>query len=404
MNLEKIYRDFHQNPELSFQEHRTSQKIAEHLTEMGLRVHTQVGKTGVVGVYENGEGPVVLLRADMDALPVEEKTGLPWASKQKTTQSDGSSVSVMHACGHDVHMTCLLGAVHSLVSQTSQWSGTLIALFQPAEEQGGGASVMVDDGLYDLVPKPDVVLGQHVFPAPAGTLWLRKGVAMAGIDELHVTLHGRGGHGSRPETTIDPVVMAAATIMGLNTIVSREVSSTESSVVTIGSVQAGTASNIIPDHATLGISLRSLNERVRSSVLAAVKRIIKAQAQASGAVQEPTIVYGNSYPVTVNDPAFTERLTQVFMDEFGDDRVGEHEVILGSEDVGILATSAQAPLVYWFVGGTDPVEYEEALQTGRIESDIASNHSPHYAPVAHPTLEVGVRALEVAALAWLNKR
>src|SRR4051812_3758557 len=254
MDLEALYRDLHAHPELAFTEHRTAGIVAERLTELGVdEVHTGIATTGVVGVLRNGDGPTVLLRADMDALPVREQTGLPWASTQTVTDEAGNAIPLMHACGHDIHITCLLGAVEALAASRSDWSGTLVALFQPAEEHGGGAQVMVDDDLYEKVPVPDVVLGQHVLPLPAGMVGAHPGPAMAAVDTMEVTLHGRGGHGSQPHTTVDPVIMAAATVMRLQTVVSREIAPQDTAVVTVGTLHAGTKNNIIAAEATLGI-------------------------------------------------------------------------------------------------------------------------------------------------------
>jgi amidohydrolase len=401
-DLDALYRDLHSHPELSFQEHRTAGLVAEHLRDLGLEVTTGIGRTGVVGVLANGDGPTVLLRADMDALPVLEDTGLAWASTQTATDDTGKVVPVMHACGHDIHITCLIGAVERLVAQRGEWSGTLVALFQPAEEHGGGAQVMVEDGLYDKVPRPDVVLGQHVTPLPAGMLGAHPGAAMAAVDTMEVTMRGRGGHGSRPETTIDPVVMAAAAVMRLQTVVSREVAPQDTSVVTVGSFHAGTANNIIAAEAKLGISVRSFNEEVRARVLSGVERIVAAEAAASGATEPPTVEYGEQYPVTVNDPDATARLTAVFAAEFGEDALFDPGALSGSEDVGNLATAAGVPLVYWILGGADPQKFAAAAAAGTLETDIPSNHSPHFAPLAQPTIDTGVRALVVAAREWLS--
>ena len=402
MDLEALYRDLHAHPELSFAEHRTAGIVAEQLTALGLEVHTGVGRTGVAGVLRNGDGPTVLLRADMDALPVRELTGLEYASTEVGTDDAGNPVPVMHACGHDIHITCLLGAVEQLAGSRDDWSGTVVAVFQPAEEHGGGAQVMVDDGLYERVPVPDVVLGQHVLPYPAGMVGAHPGAAMAAVDTMEVTMHGRGGHGSRPETTIDPVVMAAATVMRLQTVVSREIAPQETSVVTVGSLHSGTKNNIIAADATLGISVRSFSEEVRAKTLGAVDRIIRAEAQASGATREPEVSWGERYPVTVNDPDATARVNTAFAAEFGAQAVLEPGALSGSEDVGNLATAAGVPLVYWMLGGGDPEKVLAAMAAGTVESDIPSNHSPHFAPLAQPTIGIGVRALVVAAREWLR--
>jgi hippurate hydrolase len=401
MDLEALYRDLHAHPELSFEEHRTAGIVAEQLTALGLEVHTGIARTGVAGVLRNGDGPTVLLRADMDGLPVLEQTGLPWASTATAPGDDGHPVPVMHACGHDIHITCLLGAVEQLVATTDDWSGTVVAVFQPAEEHGGGAEVMVQDGLYSTVPVPDVVLGQHVTPFPAGMVGAHPGAAMAAVDAFEVTLHGRGGHGSRPETTIDPVVMAAAAVMRLQGVVSREIAPQDTAVVTVGTLHAGTKNNIIAPSATLGISVRSFDETVRSRVLEGVDRILRAEVQASGSPHEPTVEWGERYPVTVNDVEATARVNAAFAAEFGEDAVLEPGALSGSEDVGNLATAAGVPLVYWLLGGGDPEVVRAAMAAGTVDTDIPSNHSPFFAPLAQPTIDTGVRALVVAAREWL---
>ena len=401
MDLEALYRDLHAHPELSFQEHRTAGIVAEHLSDLGLEVHTGIGRTGVAGVLRNGDGPTVLLRADMDALPVREETGLPWASTQTAPGDDGNPVPVMHACGHDIHITCLLGAVERLAASTDDWSGTLVAVFQPAEEHGGGADVMVQDGLYEKVPAPDIVLGQHVTPFPAGMVGAHPGAAMAAVDAFEVTLRGRGGHGSRPETTIDPVVMAASAVMRLQTVVSREIAPQDTAVVTVGTLHAGTKNNIIAPSATLGISVRSFDETVRERVLEGVDRILRAELQASGSPHEPITEWGERYPVTVNDVEATARVNAAFASEFGAEAVLEPGALSGSEDVGNLATAAGVPLVYWLLGGGEPEKVRAAIAAGTVETDIPSNHSPFFAPVAQPTIDVGVRALVIAAREWL---
>ncbi|MFK0004220.1 amidohydrolase [Paenarthrobacter sp. NPDC090522] len=401
IDLEELYKDLHSNPELSFQEVRTAGIVAGHLEELGLAVHRNIGKTGVVGVLNNGDGPVVMLRADMDALPVKEATGLDYASTALGEDHEGREVPVMHACGHDVHVTCLLGAVEKLVNQKQEWQGTLIAVFQPAEEWGGGANAMVKDGLYDRIPKPDVVLGQHVAPFPAGWFGLRSGVAMASADSLNVTLHGRGGHGSRPETTVDPVLMAAAATVRLQGVVSREIAPSDSAVVTVGQLHAGTKNNIIPETATLGLSIRSFAEPTRQKVLAAVERIVRSEATASGATQEPDFHYEERFPLTVNDDSAAKRVDAAFRTTFGAHQVIDPGPVSGSEDVGMLATAAGAPLVFWFLGGIEPHFAKEFAEKGRLPEDVPSNHSPYFAPVIQPTLGIGTDALVTAAREFL---
>lgn len=401
MTLDALYRDLHAHPELAFQEHRTAGIAADHLRELGLEVITGIGVTGVVGILRNGNGPTVLLRADMDGLPVREATGLDYASTDTGSDEDGATVHVMHACGHDVHVTCLIGAVQQLAATTQEWSGTLIALFQPAEEAGGGAAAMIADGLYDRIPNPDVVLGQHVAPGPAGMLGAHSGPAFASADSIDVTLFGRGGHGSRPETTIDPVLMAASVVTRLQSIVAREVAATDTAVVSVGRMAAGTKNNIIPDAASLGLSVRAYDERVRERVLGAIERVIAAEAQASGAEREPDIDYAEAFPVTYNDEDATARVNAAFEGEFGADRIVDPGRVSGSEDVGLLASALGVPLVYWVFGGSDPVSYLAAVEAGTVDRDIPSNHSPYFAPVIQPTLDTGVRALVTAARAWL---
>ena len=386
------YRDLHRHPELAFEEVRTAGIAEAALRAAGYDVTAGIGGTGVVGVLRNGDGPTVLVRADMDGLPVTEDTGLEYASTV-----DGR----MHACGHDVHVSTLIGAAEQLAQGRADWSGTLVVLFQPAEEAGGGAQAMLDDGLYERVPVPDVVLGQHVGPAPAGALGAHAGPAFAGASSLDVTILGRGGHGSRPETTIDPIVLAAAIVMRLQTIVAREVSPQETAVVSIGRISAGTKNNIIPETASLGLTVRAFSEDVRSRVLLAIERIVRAEAAASGA-PEPRIQYAESFPVLVNDVDATERTNAAFRRAFGDASVLDPGALSGSEDVGLLATAAGAPLVYWILGGADAASWFRAAEARTLDRDVPSNHSPHFAPVLEPTLSRGVEALVTAARTWLD--
>jgi amidohydrolase len=400
--LEDTYRDLHAHPELSFSEHRTSAIVAERMSSLGYTVSTGIGGTGVIGVLSNGDGPTVMLRADMDGLPVLEETGLDYASTDRGVDPDSVDVPVMHACGHDMHVSCLLGAAELLVDARDLWSGTIVAVFQPAEEVGVGAQAMIDGGLLKLVPRPDVVLGQHVAPAPAGILGLHAGPAFAAADGLRVTMFGRGGHGSRPETVIDPVVMAAATVLRLQTVVSREVAAGESVVLTVGQLHSGTKNNIVPDSATLGLSIRSNNAVVRERVLTSIHRIVEAEAAASGATQAPEILHLEAFPAVVNDVAASARTTTAFHAAFGAESVMDPGAVTGSEDVGTLATAADAPLVFWLLGGADQTAYATAAAAGTVERDIASNHSPRYAPVIRPTLDRGIAALAVAAVEWLD--
>ncbi|WP_415947963.1 amidohydrolase [Streptomyces sp. KLOTTS4A1] len=404
--LRALYEDLHLHPELSFQEVRTAKVVADLLGEQGWQVTEGVGRTGVVGVLANGDGPVVLLRADMDALPVKEETGLPYASVQTAVGEDGAEVPVMHACGHDMHVTCLLGATAQLAATREHWNGTVVAVFQPAEEIGG-APAMIEDGFTDRFPRADVCLAQHVVPAPAGLVGTRPGLVMSASDNLKVTLFGRGGHGSTPEMTVDPVVMAAAAVMRLQTVVAREVGAFQPAVVTVGSLRSGTKENVIPDTAELLINIRSTTPEIREQVLAAVERIIRAESAASGAPREPEITPIGSLPPTVNDAAVRETVHTAFTETFGPQRVfGIPQPFTGSEDFAVFANALQVPSLYWHFGGSDPALFkdlglEDLLKTGLPDS-IPANHSAHYAPVPDPTIATGVTALLAAAAVWLR--
>ena len=398
--LVALYKDIHAHPELSMQETRTAGIVADRLRAAGYEVTTGIGKTGVVGLLRNGDGPVVMLRADMDALPVKEATGLPYASTVTATDPSGATVPVAHACGHDMHVTCLVGAAMLLAQSREAWRGTALALFQPAEETAAGAQAMIDDGLFKRFPKPAVVLGQHVMVMPAGDLGWRAGVITSAADSLQIQLFGRGAHGSMPQASIDPVVMAAATVLRLQTIVAREVAPTEAAVLTVGALQAGTKENVIPDDATIKLNVRTFDEGVRKRVLAAIRRIVKAEAQASGAPRPPTFTPLDRYALVTNDTAATRRVVDAFRQRFTDQRVVETEPTSASEDFGLYGTEGHFPSVFWFVGCTDRDQYAKAKAAGAL-SAIPTNHNPGFAPVIHPTLETGVAALVVAALAWL---
>ncbi len=402
LDLEALYTDLHRHPELSFQETRTAGVIARTLEVLGIPFTEGIGRTGVVATLANGDGPVVWLRADMDGLPVAERTGLAYASTARGVDPQGADVPVMHACGHDMHVTALLGALERLVTTASEWSGTAVAVFQPAEELGAGSKAMIADGVLDRFPRPDIVLGQHVTPLPAGTIGVRPGTQMAASDGLTVTLHGRGGHGSRPHATIDPIVMAAATVMRLQTVASREVDPREVAVVTVGSIHAGLKHNIIPAEATLQLSLRYADDGMRERVLERVERIVRAEADASGAEVPPTIVNDHTLPPTINDADATARLAAAFRRAYGDAAVVDPGMFTGSEDVSWFAREAGVPLVFWFWGGIDPELFARASAEGTIDRDVPTNHSPFFAPVLHPTIERGVENLVIAAREWLD--
>src|SRR5579862_5990003 len=399
--LEAVYKDIHAHPELSMQERRTAGIAADHLKANGFEVTAEIGQTGVVGILRNGEGPTVMLRADMDALPIKEATGLAYASTVTATGPDGKTTPVAHSCGHDMHVACLMGAASLFAKSRGSWRGTLMAVFQPGEETAEGAQAMIDDGLFKRFPKPDVVLGQHVMSLPSGHLDWRKGVVTSAADSLQIRMFGRGAHGSMPEASIDPVVMAASTVMRLQTIVSREVAPTDSAVVTIGVLQAGTKENVIPDDAIIRLNVRTFDEDVRKHVLAAIERIVNAEAEASRAPKKPEITPLDHYAFVKNDPEATKRTVDAFRTFFGSDRVKDTQPTTASEDFGSFGTEWQVPSVFWFVGGTDLETYAKAKKSGTI-ADLPTNHNPRFAPVIHPTLEAGVEALVVASQAWLT--
>jgi amidohydrolase len=426
--LRDLYKDLHAHPELSFQEVRTAGIVAQRLRAAGWDVTEGLGGpadlagTGVVGVLRGGlngglrgvlhggpngatEGPVILLRADMDALPVREETGLPYASTVTATEPDGAEVPVMHACGHDVHVACLLGATELLAANREAWGGTVVAVFQPAEEVGG-APHLIEDGFLDRFPRPEICLGQHVGPAPAGLVGTRPGAVMSACDTLRVKVFGHGGHGSMPEATIDPVVIAAAIVMRLQTIVSREIAASRSAVVTVGSIHAGTRANVIPDEAELGITVRTTTPAVRDKVLAAITRMVNAEAAASGARRMPEIKALDELPLLVNDQAATEVVLDAFRGLLGPDRVFVlPSTLTGSEDFGHFGTVLGVPSVFWHFGGLDLADFTEqdilSLLEDGVPATLPSNHSPKFGPAVDPTLEVGVRLLVAAASEWL---
>lgn len=398
--LEEIYKDIHRNPELSMQEFRTAKIAADYLTKYEYEVSTGIGITGVIGLMKNGEGPVVMLRADMDALPVKEATGLPYASTKITRDGEGIEVGVSHVCGHDLHVTWLMGTARLFSEHKDQWRGTLMLVFQPGEEVGRGAQGMIDDGMIDRFPKPDIILGQHVMVGESGTVCYRGGPILSAGRSLKVQIFGRGAHGSAPQTSIDPVIMAAATTMRLQTIISREIAPSQTAVLTVGALQAGTKENIIPDDATLKLNIRTFDDNVQEHILSAIKRICCAECAASNAPREPEFTTLDSYPITDNDLQATAMLAESFHAQFGD-KAYETVPASASEDFSIFGRNWKVPYVFWFVGGTDPKIYQEAKKTNKLNS-IPGNHSPKYAPVIHPTLKTGLLAMMTGALTWLD--
>src|SRR5436190_3208394 len=378
---ERVYKDLHAHPELSFHETRTAALAAAKLKELGYEVLEQIGRTGVVGVLRNGTGQTVLARADMDALPVKERTGLPYASTLTATDDTGASVPVMHACGHDAHVTCLLGAAELLARARRSWSGTFVAVFQPAEEIAGGAKAMVDDGLRERIPKPDVAFAQHVLAFPAGSIGTQTGPVLSAGDSIRITLHGKGAHGSMPHNSVDTVVLASQVVIRLQTIVSRETKPGDFVVLTVGSIAAGSKSNIIPDRAVLLANLRTYDLAVRERVIRSVERIVRAECEAAGCPSPPEFEYYDQYPLTNNDATVTARVTSAFTSHFGADTVFSLGRVTASEDFSHIPDALGTPYTYWGVGCTDPEVYRRAAEAGRVEQDIPVNHSQFFAPV-----------------------
>jgi amidohydrolase len=400
-DLEVAYKDLHAHPELSMQETRTADVAASRLRRAGYEVTPGVGKTGVVGVLRNGAGPTVMLRADMDALPIQEATGLAYASNASAKDPAGKDVPVSHMCGHDMHVTWLIGAATLLSGAQQAWRGTLLVVFQPGEETAQGARAMIDDDLFKRFPKPDVVLAQHLMVGRAGHIAGSSGPITSAADSLQIRLFGRGAHGSMPQASVDPVVMAAATVLRLQTIVAREVAATEAAVVTVGVLQAGTKENVIPDEAIIKLNVRTFDAGVRERVLAAIERIVNAEAAASGAPRKPEITTLDRYPLNVNDEKASLRLAEAFRAHFTPARVHHTGPAPASEDFGCFGSEWHAPSVFWFVGGNDPESYDRAVKAGKL-NELPVNHSPHFAPAIHPTLKTGVEAFVVAALTWLS--
>ena len=400
---EKLYKDFHSHPELGFHEERTSAIVAEKLNGFGFEVHEKMGPTGVVGVMSNGDGPVVLMRADMDALPVKEATGLDYASTETFTDDNGNITPVMHACGHDVHLSALLGAARLMAESQDAWQGTFIALFQPAEELGTGAQSMVDDGLQDVIPQPTVALSQHVMREPAGTVSTHEGPFLSMGASIRVTLFGRGSHGSMPHLSIDPVVLAAMVVVRLQTVVAREVEPGEFAVLTVGKLTAGTKTNIIDDHAVLELNIRAYDPAVKDQLVEAIHRISRAESQASGSAKEPEIEVINSYPLTDNQAETTATVAEAFSGYFPAGAIAHYGRQTASEDFSVIPNALGVPYTYWAVGGSDPEAHAKAKANGTVTQDIPGNHSPMFAPVIQPTLTNATAAIVVAASAWLGK-
>ncbi len=401
-----FYTDLHQHPELSFQEVQTSAKVAAALRADGFTVTERVGGYGVVGVLANGPGPTLLLRTDLDALPVAEETGLPYASTVRAPDLSGREVPVMQACGHDVHMTVFTGAARVLAGLRDRWSGTLVLVGQPAEERGAGARAMLTAGLYRQFPRPDFAVALHDSATlPAGSLGTVEGFAMANVDTVEITVRGIGGHGAYPHATKDPVVLAAQIVVALQTIVSRETRPIDPAVVTVGSIHGGTKANIIPNEVKLQLTLRSYSDAVRAHTLAAVRRICRGTALAAGLPDElapiVTVVADDSVAATYNDPALTRRVHGTLAGWFGADRVRRIDAEMGGEDFSEFGrTTDHVPLCLFRLGAVDPAKVAESQRTG---SPLPSLHSSKFAPLPEPTLTTGVAALTAVALDLLAR-
>ncbi|MBB3331385.1 hippurate hydrolase [Halomonas campaniensis] len=407
--VQALYRRLHQYPELPFQEHETSARLAEALETLGYEVTRGVGGTGVVALLRNGEGPTVMLRGDMDALPIREETGLDYAST-RTVETEGGTVPLMHACGHDLHSSCLVGAAAVMAGLREQWSGTLMLVCQPAEEIFGGAKAMLDDGLYTRFARPDVILGQHNMPALAGTVGHIAGGAMAACTNLAVTIHGAGGHGSMPAQTVDPVVIAAHVVTRLQTIVAREVPPEETVVVTVGKLHAGTQANIIPHSAELEINIRSFDNALHRQVVASIERIIRAECEAGRSPRPPEFRVLNETIALHNDPTAVEHLRRAHAEHFGEASLYAMPRLNGSEDFPFFGHAEAGgfggddiPCVYWFIGATPAERWADTPGESVAEKmrHLEMPHSPYYFPGNAVTLRTGIEAMAAGALAWL---
>ncbi len=410
-----IYKHLHANPELSTQEAKTAELIAKELRALGCEVTEKIGKYeepgltgyGVVGVMKNGAGPTVLVRADMDALPMPEETGLPYASKATGQTPDGKTAPIMHACGHDIHMAAFIGTARTLAKMKDQWKGTLLFVAQPAEEIGAGAKAMLADNLYGRFPKPDFALALHDNAAlPAGTIGLAEGYALANVDTINITVRGIGGHGAYPHLTKDPVVVAAQTVLALQTIDSREVSPLEPVVVTVGSIHGGTKHNIISDEVKLQLTVRTYKPEVRAQTLQAIERITKGIALAAGIPEDraPTVEpeKGQSTDATFNDPKLTQRLIEVWKKTLGPDNVKMVEPVMGGEDFSAFSLADHSiPACIFWVGAVDPAKFAESQKPGGPA--LPSLHSSKFAPLPEPTIRTGIMAMTAAVLDLAGK-
>jgi len=398
--LEPLYKHLHANPELSFHEEKTSERIAQELEKAGFAVTRGIGGFGVVGVLKNGNGPTVLVRTDLDALPVAENTGLAYASRVLVKDDQGNEVGVMHACGHDIHMASFIGTARLLSQLQSQWRGTLVFIGQPAEERGGGAKAMLADGLFTKLPKPDFCVAWHVAAdLPAGAIGFCEGYALANVSSVDLTIRGVGGHGAYPHTTKDPVMIAAQTVMALQTIVSREIKPIEAAVVTVGSIHGGTKHNIIPDEVHLQLTVRSYSDAVHEQTLRAIERISRGIALSAGVPEDrlPIMKVGDEFtPSTYNDPALVKRMAKSMRGILGDDKVVLKEAVMGGEDFSRYGrTEEKIPIAMFWLGAIAEERVQQSLRNGE---PLPSLHSNLFAPLPEPTIKTGVTAMTAAVL------
>ena len=403
--LDALYKHLHQNPELSLQEEKTGARMAAELKKLGFEVKEKVGGQGVVGILKNGPGPTVLIRADMDALPLEEKTGLPYASKARGVNAAGNEVNVMHACGHDIHMTVFVGTAQALVKTKDQWKGTLVMVGQPAEENGLGADNMLKDGLFDFAPVPDYAIALHDNSyLPAGTIGYREGPLMASVDMMDIKVFGQGGHGAAPHTTIDPIVLGSQMVMAFQTVVSRTISPIDPAVVTVGSFHGGTVHNIISDEVKMQLTLRSYSPEVREKTIERIRTISENLAKAAGLPDDkmPVIsIREPMTPATINDPALTRRIVGLFKNTFGEEKIVETELYMVGEDFSRFALeNRKVPIFMFWLGTLAPETIAAAKTKGE---QLPSLHSPMFTPVPEPTIKTGVKAMSIAAINLFKK-
>lgn len=404
-SLFALYKHLHAHPELSFMEKNTAARIASELRDAGLKVTQDVGGHGVVGVMRNGSGPTVLVRCDLDGLPVKENTGLPFASRHKMKDEQGKEVYTMHACAHDIHMTSFVGTARALAGMKDRWKGTLVMIGQPAEERGGGAKAMLADKLFERFPRPDFCVALHVNSAmPAGMVGYVEGYALANVDSVDIKIFGVGGHGAYPQSTKDPVMLAAQTILALQTIVSREIAPIEPAVVTVGSIHGGTKHNVIPEEVDLQLTVRSYSDETRARLLGAIKRIARGQAVSAGLPKDkmPIVTVKDEYtPSTYNDPALTRRLVKTFGEWLGEGNVVKRQPVMGGEDFGRYGrTEHKIPIFMFWLGAVSADSVKRSIATG---GTLPSLHSPIFAPDAEPTIKTGVTAMSAAVLDLLGK-